>query len=221
MEVVFKQKYSWSILPFKQKVDLKLEKQKSQIYEQNFRWFRRSRVAELCVPWRLANEIGWIIPSPVDITLTPIHDIEISCAKEEISNICKITGTTELWNRDNSYFAIQKASWLRLYDFQTPSGWESMFIINGQGSVEWRLGWEIQIPTNYYIMIMPLDSFAEINIVPGILESNILERINHSSGISIAINPQKNIVVKRGQAIARVILLHADSLTAKTQFDAL
>jgi hypothetical protein len=126
MEVIFKKKYSWSILPFRKKIDVKLEKETSKIYEQNFRWFRRRRIAEFCTPWRLANEIGWIIPSPVDITFTPIHDIEISCLKEEIPNICKITGTNEVWNRDDSYFATHKVPWLRLYDFKTTNGWESM-----------------------------------------------------------------------------------------------
>jgi len=94
-----------------------------------------------------------------------------------------------------------------------------MFILNGQGSIEWRLGWEIQIPNNYHIMVMPLDDLMDINIISGILSSNIVEQINRDSGMSIAIKPQRNIFIKRGQAIARIILLHSDSLAIKARFD--
>lgn len=219
IEVVFRKKYGWTILPYERKVDLQSERENSQIYEEHFRWFRRNRVGELCRPWRLSHEIGWIISSPIDVNFTPLHDFEVSGSSEDTSVICDITASNELWKRDKTSLAIHKVPWLRFYDFRTSNGWEAMFLPNGQGSVEWRLGWEMYIPDGHYIMIMPIDNIIEIDVIGGVLDSKTLHQMNQSLGMSIGIRPRRSIEIRRHQPIARIILLHPDSLQAVSRYE--
>src|SRR4051794_15862752 len=92
MEMVFAQKYEWALLPRKAEVDARAATVRAELYERHFRWIRRRRARELCWPWRLAEELGWLIPSPVDVTMAPLDDAEVACAADERDAFAAATG---------------------------------------------------------------------------------------------------------------------------------
>jgi hypothetical protein len=73
------------------------------------------------------------------------------------------------------------------------------------------------IPEGHYIMIMPIDNIMGIDVIGGILDSKTLHQINQSLGMSIGVRPRRSIKIRRHQPIARIILLHPDSLQVVSQ----
>src|SRR5579862_9351242 len=97
MEVVFRQKYPWALLPYKHRVDLKTSEADAIVYAQNFRFLRRWRAPEMCWPWRIAQESGWIIPSPVEIQVQPVDAQEVAVAPVDRSFFTDSTGLEDLY----------------------------------------------------------------------------------------------------------------------------
>jgi hypothetical protein len=156
MNVGFTAKYPWALVPEKSKVNRRGSQEDERIYAESFRWIRKSRVPEACWPWRVAEELGWIVRSPVDVRMTAIKDVELACPPDEFDLLERSTGLSELWKRDTSFLALNRTSWVRLYDYRTEAGFSAMFVPNGAGTVEWHLGWEVRIPDGYYLLILPL-----------------------------------------------------------------
>ncbi|MET7694377.1 hypothetical protein ABZT06_41650 [Streptomyces sp. NPDC005483] len=109
--------------------------------------------------------------------------------------------------------------WLHLHQFRTPRGWENMFLPNGAGTVEWRLGWAADVPRGYFLLVMPLPGLEGLEVPVGILTSTVIARMAQDNGVSIAVRPTDRAVVRRGQPLARIVLLHADSLQAKGVYE--
>lgn len=212
MEVIFNKKYDWAVLPTENKIDWKRKKETAELYKHNFRWIRKNRVPELCWPWRLGQEIGWQILSPIDVMMSPVETLEVNCSKDELGHFAKLSEYNELWKRESSFLATKRSNWLRLFEYRTDKGWESMFIPNGDGTVEWHLGWEIQIPKEYFLFIFPFEYNSKLEIPIGVLSSAMVDKLNASTGFSIAIHIHDYIKIKRHQPVARFILLHKSSL---------
>lgn len=220
MSIRFSAKYDWALLPFKNSVSADDAKRTAEIYEQNFRWLRAYRTPEQCWPWRVGQELGWLVPSPVDISLSPLHDQEITAdfPNEELVELYKITGWTELWRRDRSSIGFPKAPWLRLYDFHTDDGWQTMFVPNGQGTVEWKLGWRLEVEEGQIAVVLPLSIVLGFEIPVGVFTAKTLANLNALHGISIALRPLRKLTMKRGQPIARIVVCAADTLSVKAEF---
>lgn len=215
MDVHFRSKYPWALVPDKPKVDRRTPQEDAEIYADSFRWVRKSRVPEACWPWRVAQELGWIVRSPVDVHMTPITDIELACPPDEFDLLERSSGLSELWKRDSTFLALNRTSWLRLYDYRTKSGFSAMFVPNGAGTVEWHLGFEVHIPEGYYLLTLPLSRRPKGLEVPmGIFDSKTLEKVNNGPGMSIAARPRRSVRIRRRQPIARIVLIHADSIKA-------
>jgi hypothetical protein len=218
MSISFKRKFVWSVLPFKREVDDDISRKDAALYEAHFRWFRKSRVAEMCLPWRLGQELGWLIPSPVDVAMAPVRDIEIVHGIDaELHEAASTMGATEVWKRDKCAFATTKTDWLRLYDFRVEDRWESMFILNGQGTVEWRLGWELHLPAKKCAFIFSDGVCDGMEVPSGVLTESMLKRSNEERGFSIAVKPTRSIQISRGQPVARLIVLPQECLTEKAE----
>ncbi|MGY2011965.1 hypothetical protein ACW9HC_33765 [Nocardia gipuzkoensis] len=160
----------------------------------------------------MGQELGWRVHSPIDISFTPIDQIEVD-ASVNPEAAGSAVNRTELWRREKSHLAVAKTPWLHLYPFKTERGWEDMFLPNGRGTVEWRLGWAIDIPRGYFLLILPpLSPIGGLDIPCGILSSTVTSRASRDSGISIAVRPTAPVEIRRGDEIARLVLLHADSL---------
>jgi hypothetical protein len=106
---------------------------------------------------------------------------------------------------------------MRQHDFRSPIGnWESMFVPNGSGTVEWRLGWGIEIPERYFLMIIGA-GLAGLEIPLGVVAADTVNAMTARGGFSIAVHPAGVAHIQRGDPIARLVLLHPDSLQAHAE----
>ncbi|MFD3505628.1 hypothetical protein ACFWWT_47500 [Streptomyces sp. NPDC058676] len=57
-------------------------------------------------------------------------------------------------------------------DHDASRGWENMFIPNGAGTAEWRLGWAADVPRGYFMLVLPLETpVAGLEVPTGVLSS--------------------------------------------------
>jgi hypothetical protein len=218
VEVRFRQLHPWSLPPSKFSVDRKRSRADAEVYRDHFRFVRAERRPEHCAPWVIGQELGWRVHSPVDITFTPLDQIELDGVTEPEA-AGRATNRTELWQREKSHLAVEKTSWLHLHQFRTERGWENMFLVNGAGTVEWRMGWAADLPRGYFLMVLPLQDTVDLEIPMGVLSSTSTTRMAKEHGMSIAVKPTAVTTIRRGEPIARIVLLHADSLQAQAVFD--
>jgi len=217
--VRFRRRYDWALLPFKQRIDTDAAKEEATIYAKEFRWLRAYRRPELCWPWRLAQELGWVIPSPVHVNLSPISDEEVEIPAgnpSALTDLSSATGYTEFWARASSLLATHRSAWLRFHQFRVGDHWECMFVLNGAGAVEWHLGWTVEIPTGMFVLLLPYDTTIPVEVPMGVLTDDAVARLNAGHGLSVAIRPRAPVEVHRGQPIARILLLDAATIKARS-----
>jgi hypothetical protein len=77
MTLRFSQLQPWAIMPGKFQVDRVGARNRADLYRQSFRYVRAERRPEHCAPWVMGQELGWRVHSPVDVTLTPLEQIEV------------------------------------------------------------------------------------------------------------------------------------------------
>jgi len=205
--------------PSKTHVDKKNVLEESELLEKHFKYHRKFRSKEYCPPWVLGQELGWYIRSPITTSLTAIKDVQIA---EDIdpAESGHVLNVTEFWRRGKGYIATEKNSWIRSFVYRNHDGaWESMFLPNGEGTIEWHLGWGMEIPSEYFMLVHALDDTCGLEIPTGVLTAKQANRTWDGGGMSIAIRPTSPVEVRRGQPIARMTLLHRDSLQAQLDYD--
>lgn len=231
MEIVFRQRYPWTLLPYRATVDLAQREEDSMIYREHFRWLRKD-VTPISHWLRAADApVGWIIPSPVDLQLTPVLDTEVEVPEPERKSFCKASGLDFV---EDSFFpndpilaareraqtnATRKQDSSRFCDAGFDAIWDSMFTPVGLSHFEWHLGWGVEIPSNYYMMIAPLSGQQDIEIPWAMLSAAQLRTFNSNLGFALAMKPKRVAEIRRRQPIARVILMHVDALRAKGVFN--
>lgn len=211
--------HEWAILPAKYQVDRNRARQEAQLLTTHFRYQRSVRYAEACPPWVMGQELGWVIPSPVNVTMTPLDDLQIAVdGDEELREAGRLFGRDEFWRRGDGYIATRRNDWLRTHQYRgAHGGWEGMFIPNGQGSVEWRLGWSIRIPDDHFLLVTGLDDDRGITVPTGVLTARQADRTWDEHGFSVAVRPDRAVGLARGEPIARIVLLGRESLQAKLE----
>ncbi len=152
-----------------------------------------------------------------------LHDVEASCSPQDARTVNLRTNCTEVHSHSDQGDVIRahftrNAGWLRLYDYRDGDRNGVMFHANGQGSVEWITGWGVTIPPSYFIMLMPYTPIPNLEIIVGILNAKNLNRPG-KTGLSIGVRPHGPVTLVRGQPIARMILLHPDSVHATASFE--
>lgn len=213
---IFKKNLPWVYLP-SARTERNVKPEDNDVFN-SFRYMRLSRRRENCWPWRLFDQMGWDIHSPVDVTLEPLIDIEMSAAltEDEVYSIAKTANLSELWRRGESYIAFPSSNWIRLYDFQVEDGWMPMFTPNGQGTIEWNLGWSLDIPESMAVMIMEGDVPLKGLEIPGGI---IISKKNRDfTGFSIALDIKERTTIRRGDVIARMIPISKSSLRVQSEF---
>ncbi|MGW1027720.1 hypothetical protein ACWD4J_29155 [Streptomyces sp. NPDC002577] len=219
VEVRFRQLHPWSLPPRQYKVDRQQSRDHAAVFRESFRFGRAERQPEHCAPWVMGQELGWRVHSPIDVSFTTLDQIELDGVTDPEA-AGRAVNRTELWQREKSHLAVEKTSWLHLYQFKTVRGWENMFLPNGVGTVEWRLGWAVDVPRGYFLLVLPLENpIAGLEVPTGILSSTAITRMSSENGLSIAVRPTVPTVIRRGQEIARIVLLHADSLQVRSLYD--
>ncbi|MDW5327145.1 hypothetical protein [Plantactinospora sp. KLBMP9567] len=218
VSVSFAAPYPWALAPRAARVDRERAKAESALLRDSFRWVRRDRAPEFCPPWTMGQELGWRVCSPVDVAFTPLEQVEVESGNDPQA-AATAAGASELWQREGTALAVSDSAWLHLYQYRSVKGhWENMFLPNGQGTVEWRLGWTVQIPRGYFLLVLPPDTETGIQVPVGILSSTVCDKMVVAGTAAIAIRPTEAMTVHRGQEIARLVLLHADSLRARATY---
>ncbi|RAJ76929.1 MULTISPECIES: hypothetical protein [unclassified Streptomyces] len=204
----------WALVPDKHRVERAAARAERDAYAENFRYLRIPRLPADCPPWVLGQELGWQVRSPVTVPMSPLNDLGVALASaEDAPRTGRLLGREGLWQRGPDWIATKQAEWLHLGDYRTPAGWEGMFVPNGQGTVEWRLGWSAHLPEHTFLMVMPLDVDG-LDIPLGVISAKSVNAMRTRGGMSIAVAPRRPLTVTRGQPVARLVLLHADTLRA-------
>jgi hypothetical protein len=209
--------YDWALLPHSLHVDRAGPREEAQILAKDFRYHRVFRRPDACPPWVMGQELGWAIPSPVTIDFTPLGDVQLAAGEaEELSQAARLFGREEFWHRGDSFIATNRNEWLRSFQYRGRNGsWEGMFLPNGSGSVEWRLGFSLRIPDESYLLVTGLDNADGFTVPTGVLTSRQVNRTQEQGGFSMAFRPDRPVTVTRGQPIARIVLLNRDTLQAR------
>jgi len=209
--------HDWAVLPEKARVDRKDARAEARLLESDFRYHRAFRQPAACPPWVMGQELGWLLPSPLTMTLTPIADVQVG-AEEDLAAAGRLLGISEFWRRGSGYIGTERSSWLRSYQYRGAEGaWEAMFLPNGDGTAEWHLGWGMRIPEDYLLLITGLDSLPGLVIPTGVLTDRQVNHTWERTGLSVAIRPLQTVQLSRGQPFARMVLLHRESLQAKLE----
>ncbi len=203
--VRFAAKYPWAIIPDRPVPD----RRPSEPPEGWSRWLRADRTHHRCRPSSLGERLGWMVRSPIDVEMSPVEQVEVGAEPDELGGLAAALPGHELWRRETSYLAIAKGSWIGLHQAQFDGGWEAMFVPNGEGTLEWHLGWTVEIPPTHAMLVMP-DPRAAVLALLGVLDAPTIERVGRLRGMSVAIRPRP-ASIRRGDPIARIVLLHPDS----------
>lgn len=171
---------------------------------------RAERLPEFCPPWVQGQTIGWRVHSPIDVELSPLtqHEVAVTDSPQDAA---RTVGAKQVWFREQTALALDPPSWLSAYQFKKGENWENMFIPNGMGTVEWRLGWTASDCGSIGLLIIPNPQLPELGVEIGLLSARTLERME-TTGVSIAICPGQSIPIARGQEIARIIPIHPDTV---------
>jgi hypothetical protein len=214
MKTYFTTAYPWSLVPNQGTVE-KIGRGPESDLSQHFRFTGKERLAQDCGPWRLGRSLGWVVQSPIDVKLAPLDDVAVNLAEEDgASELAGALGVNyQLWHRRVSSIAVRKNSWLHLHQFRGHEGqWEGMFLPNGQGTLEWRLGWNAHIEDQKFLVVLPLDGERRFEVPTGVLSHKQLDRMAEHGGMSIPLQPVTQVALRRGDPIARLLVVGADVL---------
>jgi hypothetical protein len=214
VEVAFSQVQPWALVPQAPRVNRQAARDERDVYQEHFRYKRITRLPMDCPPWVLGQELGWGIRSPISVQMTPLGDIDFGLPEgEDLRTVGAKIGRSELWRRGDGWVATRDTDWVRFHDFRTPAGWESMFLPNGSGTVEWRLGWSVRVPERYFMLVIGMPR-AGLEVPVGVIPAKTVNAMTSHGGFSIAVAPRQPISIQRGDMVARLVLLHPDSLQA-------
>lgn len=219
-EVTFRTLQPWALLPAKPRVDRAEARAERDAYRESFRYLRVPRLPADCPPWVLGQELGWSVRSPLTLTMKPLDDVGLAVPdSEDPHQVGRRLGGQGMWQRGKDWIATGNTAWLHLGDYRTQGGnWEGMFLPNGLGTVEWRLGWAATVPTGTFLMVMPPPDGPPngLTVPLGVIPAKAVNAMTARGGMSIAIRPHQDTTIHRGQEVARIVLLHPDSLRTTT-----
>ena len=211
-ELQVRKLHDWAIVPEKRRVDRKHAREEAESLSANFRYHRKFRYPEACPPWVMGQELGWQIMSPITVNLTPVEDVQTS-SEEDPAAIGRLLDVSEFWQRGDGFVATKRNDWIRSFQYRgTTGGWEAMFLPNGDGTVEWHLGWAARIPDESLLLVLALDGVSGIEIPTGILTSRQVNKSWDGVGLSVAMRPLLTRRLNRGEAFARIVVLPASVL---------
>lgn len=223
-EVTFRPLQPWALPPDKPRTDRATARAERDTYRDSFRYLRIPRLPADCPPWVLGQDLGWSVRSPLTLTMKPLDDIGIAVPeREDTHQAGRRLGGAGMWQRGEEWIAARNSDWLHLGDYRaTNGGWEAMFLPNGQGTLEWHLGWAATIPARTFLMVMPPPGPGPegLRVPLGVIPAKNVNSMADRGGMSIAIQPERPVTVHRGQEVARIVLLHPDSLRATAQQEA-
>lgn len=202
---------NWSILPTKEKVTT------PEPIPTSIRWLTKERVKGACYPYKMGKQLGWIISSPIDVNISPVEEIQIRGNREDVTEVGRMLGIDFWVQRGETFIGIKPSSWFQILQARVEDNWQGLFIPNGERTFEWRLGWGIEIPDDYFLLIQPLEGEENFIVHPGLLFPKSLEKFNHGLGQGIAFEPKKQHKIRKGDPLARIFVLHNSALEIKDE----
>ena len=179
--------------------------------EVDFRWLTNLRSEEHCGPFQLGRSLGFVVPSPIDVAIDALDEIQFRGTPTDAGKFAIDNGIVEVWQRDGGYIGFKKHTFLKRYEFRVDDHWECMFIPNGKNTIEWRLGFDANVTGNFGLLVAPPpDPVPNIEIPYGYLSASALQRMTNGSGFSIAIKPLESTHIARGTPLARLIPLPSE-----------
>ncbi|CAM4467838.1 hypothetical protein FHS16_003226 [Paenibacillus endophyticus] len=131
--VTFQRQIQAAILPSKDKMVLPPK------YDAEARWVKNRRIKGACWPYRSAKELGWTIHSPIDVEIHPLQEIQIIFDKpEEFARLKQLTDMDEWVQKDDILLGVKPSAWYKVHEYAYEDRFRSMFIPNGEGTLEWR-----------------------------------------------------------------------------------
>src|SRR4051812_10174815 len=163
------------------------------------RWPVDSRKRERGGPYPVGQSIGLDILSPVDVRFEPLDEVQFRCPEGQLAHFMSEHGIVEVWPRDGFYIGFRQVTVLRLYDFAAGDHWEAMFIPNGDRTIEWRLGFDVELPDEYGLLVCPpADPVQGLTIPYGYLCPQVAVRSVAGTGFSLAVFPTAVADIRKG-----------------------
>lgn len=210
--ITFRRLIQTAILPEKEKLA------KPELLDREARWIKNRRVKGVCWPYRSAKELGWTLYSPVDVAIHPLSEIQTTMDKpEEFARLKQLTDMDEWVQKDDILLGVKPSSWYKIHEYEYEGRYRSMFIPNGEGTLEWRLGWSVAIPDDHLLLIQPIEmKDARFIVHPGLLMGTSVQSVQLHLGLPIAFEPLQPCKIIRGEPLAKLFVLPKSVLAIKS-----
>jgi len=210
--ITFRRLIQTAILPEKEKLA------KPELLDREARWIKNRRVKGVCWPYRSAKELGWTLYSPVDVAIHPLSEIQTTMDKpEEFARLKQLTDMDEWVQKDDILLGVKPSSWYKIHEYEYEGRYRSMFIPNGEGTLEWRLGWSVDIPDDHLLLIQPIEmKDARFIVHPGLLMGTSVQSVQLHLGLPIAFEPLQPCKIIRGEPLAKLFVLPKSVLAIKS-----
>lgn len=168
----------------------------------------------------MGKEIGWTILSPVDVEIKPIQEIQTSADRpEEFARLKQLVSMEDWAYKKDTIIGVTPAGWYKIHEYRYRGMYYPMFLPNGEGTFEWRQGWSVEIPDDHLLIYQPLESHDNRFITyPGVLMGPALTRVQDKLGLPIAFEPLKESRIRRGEPIAKLLVVPKSVLTLKSEY---
>ena len=211
------------IVKFTPLIDVALLPRKAKVEEPEFtddssRWIANRRVKGACWPYRMAKEIGWTIRSPVDVEIHPVREIQVRADRpEEFARLKQYMPMEDWTQKREILIGISPASWYKVHEYRYRGLYYPMFLPNGEGTFEWRQGWRVEVPSDHVALIYPAEEQDGRFVAhPGLLYGATLSRVQERLGLPIAFEPLRISKIRRGEPIAKLLVLPKSVLSLKS-----
>ncbi|WP_127586484.1 hypothetical protein [Paenibacillus koleovorans] len=212
--VKFKQLLDIAILPIQEKVE------EPQLHDTGSRWIHTRRVKGVCWPYRIAKEVGWTIVSPIDIAIQPVQEIQTSADNPaEFARLKQLMPMEDWVQKKDVLIGISPAAWYKVHEYSWNGLFYPMFLPNGEGTFEWRQGWSVEVPDSHVVLFQPVETQdGRFIAYPGLLAGPAIARVQERIGMPIAFEPVKACRIRRGEPIAKMLVLPKSVLGLKSEY---
>lgn len=208
MELTVKRRQDWAIAPT---VEANLAIPELRPKLRGFRWLSEGRSARRCPSFISAKKSLISFYSPVSFSARPAREITFSCRPEEISQFANENGLQEIWARDSDYIGFSEPTGLRAFEFWDCDHWDTLFLPNGEGSFEVKLGLDLALEADQGLFVLPSRNKG-IEVIEGVVTSRQMKVMNERSGMSVAFRINDVISVRRGDLLATAIIIDLRSM---------
>lgn len=212
--VKFRKILDTAILPIKETVE------EPKFYDDSSRWIKNRRVKGSCWPYRMAQEIGWTIVSPIDVDIQPVKEIQTRADNPvEFARLKQLIPMEDWTQKKDTMIGVSPAGWYKIHEYRYNGLYYPMFLPNGEGTFEWRQGWSVEVPEHHIVLFQPIETQnGRFITYPGLLAGPSISRVQERLGMPLAFEPLQSCQIRRGEPIAKLLILPKSVLSLKTEY---